>query len=1069
MKTTVITLAALALGSAAVAPPTVPGVERELAGTSCIAADSKLDGCRREPWYSRGGVQYEYRLEVTLRNSLPAERRREPVVLQIAEIQKQATSFSGKSCLVVDPSAPPDSPCRIEANGNDVPCQVDDLDGDGKADELVMLPSLKGKESKTFYIYFTEKEVPQPLYPKKTQIVDFQRADPNTLLAIESDVLAFRFNRPVAGSPGFVKDVLAKNRQFPGYSLHLYDPLVSGVRVLLGRCDPPDPFGVGSILAWQDGAWKPAQGAAAKTQAKRLIDGRIRSVGEIETAGWTVGDGVYDVKACYSMYAGQRYVRCDLTVTAQKGQGARFAVGLMKLENEKSDIDVEGGRLSVWGDRTTIKVKDLGLSALFRPQDVKEVGETPGGRAIELKGNPTAGSPLRATLYLSAGCKDEKKPTNPYDNYTHWLPDLANKCCGDFSSEKDFFALHAALAQKAVAPVAVEIGKLESNTTREVKHPLKGGDFFLANPSNKPSALPGELDLGLLGLEPASGLEASDKGVEVDVVRLDGSARVFVRKAVGPLGVEKFSLKNGSAKAVESGIKVEEVSGAEGGLLVSTAKAKWLLTGNGLRKLSVAAKDLAIEQPGVTGAVKVMHNGPVAAVVRVDGEKEYTDYYFFKGTDIVRVIANHALGFHSAQAQSYVGKKDMAVEGCECTESCPWGQWTSDGVFKKVSVFYPAEWSALYRPDGKVGLMCYGSPSAAEIVVEKGGKLDSALAAGGRSQELYLAPIQDIEQADDLWPVMSRPFVLMAHGDGFACFEDRNGNGVQDTIYVTDRNRNGLPDFDGDRWAFDMDSDDALQMVLEFEAKPRRMKVYCDTVSGTAFHSNHLSSYFGDRPAGWGYPPSRQKYDGCLSAAELEEPFYVYESIGDGFFKGPVTEGGFIASGKVTALRDGPILGVAFPKYEMLTCLDLDGDGDCDIWMQDGPSVTQNNGMTVCGKHDRYVNYCVLDLSDNNLEPLTVINPYTGLAYYAIRYFSFLMQDNSKIYQGGCIDHGVITGGQNWPQAGTWDIDNDGVAEGYIYHEMTHTLGLDLAKRGPPRTSGSASGSISSGISSRRR
>jgi len=1045
------------------------------------------DASSIKAWYSRGGIRYEHRLAVALRNPLPMERIEEPIVLNVAEIRKHLPDFPGKSFVVVDPHGAPDSPCGIEAGGNDVPSQLDDLDGDAQADELVFLASLSPNEVRTYHVYYTGQDVPMPLYPKRTQILDFTRTHPDTLWAIESDVLAFRFNRPGPGSPGFLGDVLHKNRQFPGYTLHLYDPLVAGVRPLVGRYDPPDPFGAGSILAWRGGGWKMAEDPAAKTLSKRLIDGRIRSLGEIETTDWTVGDGLYDVRVRYSAYARQRYLRCDLTVTARKGQGARFAVGVMKLENEKSDIAIEYGRLSLWGDRTTIKVKDLGLSALFRPDDVKAVSETPGGRAIELKSTPMAGSPLRVTVYLSAGCKDEKTPTNPYDNFTHWWPDLASKSYGDFKSEKDFFALHTELARKLAAPIAVEVGNVESNAIQRAKQPFTGGDFFLANPSNRPLAVPGELDLGLLGLETARGLDAAAGGVEVDVLNLDGSSRVFVFKAVGPLGVEKISLRAGTSiasqksnalrpghrpkvgrgrpetkgfrfappdttylntnKPAGSGIEVKEVTGDESGVLVSTVKAKWLVTARGLRKLSIGGKDLAVEQPNVTGTVKVMHNGPVATVVRVEDGRQHTDYYFFKGTDIVRVVANHAIGFHGKGAASYVGKKAMYVAGCERTESAPWGRWSGDGVFKKVSVFYPAEWSALYSRGGEIGLVCHGSPSAPEIVVEKGGKLDSALAPGRRTQELYLAPVQDIEQADDLWPVTSRPFVFAPRKDGFTCFDDRNGNGIPDTVHVTDRNSNGMPDFDGDRWAFDVDSDDALQMVIEFEAQPRRMKVYCDTVTGTSFHSNHLSHYFGDFPPTWGGSPPHRKYDGCLSAAELKEPFYVYESIGDGFFKGPVTAGGFIASGKVTALRDGPILSVALPKYEMVTSLDLDGDGDCDIWMQDGPSVTQNNGMTVCGLHDRYVNYCVPDLSDSNLEPLTVLNPYTGLAYYAIRYFSFLMLDNSKIYQGGCSDNGVITGGQNWPQAGTWDIDNDGVAEGYIYHEMTHTLGLDLAKK----------------------
>ncbi len=118
--------------------------------------------------------------------------------------------------------------------------------------------------------------------------MDFTRTDTDTLWAIESDVLAFRFNLPSGGGPGFVGDVLAKNRQFPGYSLHLFDPLISGVRVLVGRCDPPDAVGIGSVLAWHGGV-AAAQGRGSQDGGE--FDGRVRSVGEIETTGWLADGG----------------------------------------------------------------------------------------------------------------------------------------------------------------------------------------------------------------------------------------------------------------------------------------------------------------------------------------------------------------------------------------------------------------------------------------------------------------------------------------------------------------------------------------------------------------------------------------------------------------------------------------------------------------------------------------------------------------------------------------------------------------------------------------------------------
>ena len=1047
-------------------------------------------------WYQRSGRTYENRVPITLANPLPLSRTQEPVVINLQEIA--AKDFPGKSCVVVDPGAEPDSPCHVESGGNDTPSQVDDLDGDGRPDQLVFLATLAPSQKKTYYVYYTEKDVPPFVYPRRTQIVDFRRADANTLFAIESDVLAFRFNRTVPGAPAFVGDLLGKNRRFPGgYTLHLYDQklplwnygnrpfheyanLTPVGQCLLAPFDTPGQLGMGSILARQDGGWTMAQTGRVETRARMIVDGRIRSVGEIATLGWQVGNGIYDVTARCAMYAGQRYLQYDLEVTAKKGQGGQFAVGLMRLENERHDIQQQAGRLSLWGELPRINVRGVGLAMLFPPGNAEAIEEVPGGHVVALKGCPTKEKPLRATLYLSGGCLAQKRPLDPY--WAAVCPDQANCLCGEFSSEREFFDLHGELARKTSAPIAVDVAARQSNTAQATRGqptdhslapvlrgggwgegqggkcrshssaaPFTGAELFLANPSNRPSVLPGELELGLLGFEPVVGVELDAKDAMAEVATLDGSSRIFVRKQVAPCAVEKMSLRVGT-RGAKGGFRVEQASGAEGGLWVSSRKAWWLVTESGLRRVRVEDKELAVEQPGVSGTVKILHHGALALVVRVGDATQSTDYYFFQGTDIIRIAANHPLRFQSGQARSYVGKKELGVAGCERSEVCSWGRWSSDSVFDKVAVLYPAEWSALFAADRRLGLMCYGSPSAPEINVEKGGKLDSPLARGCQRQELYVTPIEEIAAAEDLFPMMSRPFVFVPHENGFACREDRNGNGVMDTVRVEDRNGNGMPDFDGDRWLFDTDSDDALQMVLEFESKPRQMKVFCDTVSGTSLHSNNLAAYFGGFPDKWyhavSYPPSRHKFDGCLSPAELTQPFYVYESMGDGFFKGPVTEGGFIASGKVVALRGGPYLTVGFARQETLTSWDLDGDGDCDIYMQDGPDVTQNNGPAVCGKHDRYVNYCVFDLSDNNLEPVTVVNPYTGLAYHAHRYFSFLMQDNSKAFQGGYRDgDGPICGGQNWPQAGTWDIDNDGVAEAHIYHEMQQSLGIDLAKK----------------------
>ena len=54
----------------------------------------------------------------------------------------------------------------VKLNGQEIPCQLDDLDGNGQFDELFFLTDLKGKEKQSFEIQLFDKGEPRNYEPQ---------------------------------------------------------------------------------------------------------------------------------------------------------------------------------------------------------------------------------------------------------------------------------------------------------------------------------------------------------------------------------------------------------------------------------------------------------------------------------------------------------------------------------------------------------------------------------------------------------------------------------------------------------------------------------------------------------------------------------------------------------------------------------------------------------------------------------------------------------------------------------------------------------------------------------------
>jgi hypothetical protein len=1015
------------------------------------------------------------------------EERDKPVVVPLADIRKQAPDFNGQAFVVVDPTAAPQSPCRLEQGGDDVPAQADGLGGHVPGGEVVFFDTPRPNKSNAFYLYYTSGGGPTtPVYPKRTQITEF-KDDANSLLAIESDALMFRFGRGDGVPLGLVGDLFGKFSERPAYLQHLFCRVIRGLqtdtpagRWLLYPLNRAGQLGLGSLVAIKgDQIFRPD--ASAKLNGKVLTDGHLRSRGEITIAGWKAGDAVLDVRIVITMYAGQHYAEYDLEAKAHGNAiGLQLGVGLQKLDEQQISGGVRQGYVAAWGIRKagmseeskrswfdygrsdalrwgeTEGVLEFGLGMVFDPEDAAEVRRGDAGLLLLLKGALSEAQPLKTRLAISGAWKRG----------------------GYVGSAREFFAAQETLSRRLQTPLRVEIGGPETAPAQVPFKTLSQTTFFLSNPSSQTSTLPAEIDLNAFALEAQPGAVCADPDVLADTVTVGRQTKVFVQAPVGAMKTRKTVLDSGRSTEAPS-FKITEESGAGGApkaLKVQASEAAWLITTSGLARATWKGKELALQQPGLTGQVQVIHNGPVVAVVRVGSGQETVDYCFFHELPAVKVVSSRAIDLMGVGGYSTcVAKKEVGVEGAERLEMCLWGRTTSDRFprhkmidgyvvdVRKTDVCYPAEWAALVATQQHAGVMVYGDPSTGPIIVDKGGVLHVDPPKPGETRGATLCLIEQPEQGEEMFARLCRPLVSLAVEGGFLSLAYRDGNDIPDAVFIEDRNGNKLPDFAGDRWLFDMNSDDALESILEFEAdaqrpeRARRMKVYCDTATGqTELHSNQFLGLFAaDRP----YPevpthgqglvvPNACFYDGCLGSGETRTPFLVYEDWdGDGlFFKGPVTEGGFVSGDRVTARYGGPSWwsGSFLLRNWLLECWDLDGDRDNDAWwikMLDPPP-----GFWEARAGDHYLHWGYFDLSDVNLEPVAMVDASRGRAGWAVRYPSFADSDNGKLYQLGFENKGRYIGLFDWPFASGWDIDNDGVAEGTAYHNTaTHWMfDLDL-------------------------
>lgn len=264
-------------------------------------------------------------IKVSVTNPSDELRIAEDIVIGVAEIKRIAPDFKASDAIVTTSDAATLAEDARTLQTIELPSQADDLDGDGKYDEIAFQIDLKPRQTRIVTIAYGETATMQRLrsdYPKRTAAKFTMKFDG---LGWESEATAWRiyFDKRNA------IDVWGKRR--PGLYLEMF-----GAPEYVYHWDSPlgrdiyrigDAIGIGAVAALVDG--KAARISDVAERKWRIISaGPVRVIVELTYKGWKIGGKEVNLTSRMTQWAGKRGF--DHRIAAEGADGLTLVTGIVR-------------------------------------------------------------------------------------------------------------------------------------------------------------------------------------------------------------------------------------------------------------------------------------------------------------------------------------------------------------------------------------------------------------------------------------------------------------------------------------------------------------------------------------------------------------------------------------------------------------------------------------------------------------------------------------------------------------------------------------------------------------------
>ncbi len=326
----------------------------------------------------------EKKIEVIVENPWNAEKVDEPVVIDLSSL---GAGFTVKSATVFDGT-------------NEIPSQLDDMNGDTRADELAFVINLPASGKKTLNVILSslksDKTYPARVYAEML----FRTSKKNKYAkgyAIYADGASDTYNVQHHHGATFESELVAYRIYFnEKQTTDLYGKFHKGLELEESQFYPTDEqlkrgfgddvikvnssCGAGTLRGW-DGTQSTLIKPVAVRGQRILASGPVRTIVDAEVKGWQYQNKELNMINRYTLYAGHRDAQVDVLFDAPLDKEV-FCTGVQNITGHADMFSDHNGLVASWGtdwpvnDTVKYKKETVGL-ATYIPKKyvVKETSD----------------------------------------------------------------------------------------------------------------------------------------------------------------------------------------------------------------------------------------------------------------------------------------------------------------------------------------------------------------------------------------------------------------------------------------------------------------------------------------------------------------------------------------------------------------------------------------------------------------------------------------------------------------------------------------------------------------------
>lgn len=326
----------------------------------------------------------EKKIEVIVENLWNAEKVDEPVVIDLSSL---GAGFTVKSATVFDGT-------------NEIPSQLDDMNGDTRADELAFVINLPASGKKTLNVTLSslksDKTYPARVYAEML----FRTSKKNKYAkgyAIYADGASDTYNVQHHHGAAFESELVAYRIYFnEKQTTDLYGKFHKGLELEESQFYPTDEqlkrgfgddvikvnssCGAGTLRGW-DGTQSTLIKPVAVRGQRILASGPVRTIVDAEVKGWQYQNKELNMINRYTLYAGHRDAQVDVLFDAPLDKEV-FCTGVQNITGHADMFSDHNGLVASWGtdwpvnDTVKYKKETVGL-ATYIPKKyvVKETSD----------------------------------------------------------------------------------------------------------------------------------------------------------------------------------------------------------------------------------------------------------------------------------------------------------------------------------------------------------------------------------------------------------------------------------------------------------------------------------------------------------------------------------------------------------------------------------------------------------------------------------------------------------------------------------------------------------------------